>query len=238
LKVTEIASEHFSIEFENEDEFKAEYDTNISAGGLFFETSSQLPEFTSIQLTLKLPEGNQMMVPATVVRSMGTALAVSLEQPADLIWSRLTARIPEADQDTSRVEQNSWERIRNLSRTEKLLLAPKADRGERQVLIQDNDAQVIFSLLKNPRITAEEVIRIARSPLLSSIAAELIAKTTIWAGNSEIRAALVHNPRTPTPLAIKLLPTLPEPEIRQIAKSGGVSQALKQAALRIVINRQ
>ncbi len=238
MKVTEIASEHFSIEFENEDEFKAEYDTNISAGGLFFETSSQLPEFTSIQLTLKLPEGSQMMVPATVVRSMGTALAVSLEQPAELIWSTLTARIPETDQDTSRVEQNSWERIRNLSRTEKLLLAPKADRSERQVLIQDNDAQVIFSLLKNPRITAEEVIRIARSPLLSSIAAELIAKTTIWAGNSEIRAALVHNPRTPTPLAIKLLPTLPEPEIRQIAKSGGVSQALKQAALRIVINRQ
>ncbi|HEX5735719.1 MAG TPA: PilZ domain-containing protein [Blastocatellia bacterium] len=238
MKVTEIASEHFSIEFENESEFKAEYDTNISAGGLFFQTSSQLPEFTPIQLTLKLPGGNQIMVPATVVRSMGAALAVSLEQPPDLIWSTLTASMAENNQDTSRVEQNTWERIRNLSRTEKLWLAPKADRSERQVLIQDNDAQVIFSLLKNPRITAEEVIRIARSPLLSSITAELIAKTTIWAGNSEIRAALVHNPRTPTPLAIKLLPTLPDPEIRQIAKSGGVSQALKQAALRIVINRQ
>jgi hypothetical protein len=105
-------------------------------------------------------------------------------------------------------------------------------------LIQDNDAQVIFSLLKNPRISTEEVIRIARSPLLSSIAAELISKTTIWASNSEIRAALVHNARTPTPLALKLLPTLPEPDIRQIAKSSAVSQALKQAALRIVINRQ
>lgn len=229
MKVTEIDSDHFSIEFENEGEFKAEYDNNISAGGLFFQTSSALPEFTPVQLTLKLPEGNQMRVTATVVRSMGTALAVSLEQPPDLIWSTLTA---------NRVEQNTWERIRNLSRTEKLWLAPKADRSERQVLLQDSDAQVIFSLLKNPRITAEEVIRIARSPSLSSIAAELIVKTTVWAGNSEIRAALVHNPRTPTPLAIKLLPTLPEPEIRQIAKSGGVSQALKQAALRIVITRQ
>ena len=45
------------------------------------------------------------------------------------------------------------------------------------------------------------------------------------------------NPRTPTPLALKLLPTLPELEIRHIAKSTGVSQALKQAALRIVISR-
>ena len=238
MKITEIGDEHFFIEFENEAEFKAEYDNNIAAGGLFFQSSSQLPEFTSIQLTLKLGEGGQMTVPATVVRSMGAALAVSLEQPPELIWSTLTAAIPGNNQDPSRMEQSSWDKIRNLSRIEKLLLAPKADRSERHVLIQDNDAQVVFSLLKNPRLTTEEVVRIARSPLLSSIAADLIAKTTIWASNSEIRAALVHNQRTPTPLAIKLLPTLPEPEIRQIAKSGGVSQALKQAALRIVINRQ
>ena len=238
MKVVNIASEHFSIEFETEDEFKSEYENNISAGGLFFQTSSQLPEFTPIQLTLRLTQGGQLTVTAIVVRSMPTALAVSLEQPPELIWATLTATISEANQDTSRAEQNTWDRIRSLSRIEKLLLAPKADRSERQVLIQENDAQVIYSLLKNPRITTEEVIRIARSPLLSSIAAELIAKTSIWASNSEIRGALVHNPRTPTPLATKLLPTLPEPEIRQIAKSGGVSQALKQAALRIVINRQ
>ncbi len=238
MKVTEIASEHFCIEFENEAELKAEYDNNISAGGLFFQTTSQLPEFTTIQLTLKLSDGGQIDVPATVVRSMGTALAVSLEQLPDLIWSALTIKTAEENPNTTRAEQNSWDKIRNMSRMEKLLLAPKADRSERQVLIQDNDAQIIFSLLKNPRISTEEVIRIARLPLLSSIAAELIAKTTIWASNSEIRAALVHNPRTPTPLAIKLLPTLPEPEIRQIAKSGAVSQSLKQAALRIVINRQ
>jgi hypothetical protein len=238
VKIQALASEHFLIEFESEDELKAEYDNNISAGGLFFQTSAQLPEFTAIQLTLKLAEGGQMVVPATVVRSMETALAVSLEQSPELIWSTLTAKISEENQQPIRTEQNSWDKIRNMSRIEKLLLAPKADRSERQVLIQDNDAQIIFSLLKNPRITTEEVIRIARLPLLSSIAADLIAKTTIWVSNSEIRAALVNNPRTPTPLAIKLLPTLPEPEIRQIAKSGGVSQALKQAALRIVINRQ
>jgi hypothetical protein len=238
MKVSAIAPEHFCLEFENEGELKAEYDNNISAGGLFFQSSSQLPEFTPIQLTLKLSEGGQMVVPATVVRAMGTALAVSLEHPPELIWATLTAKATEENLNPARAEQNSWDKIRNLSRIEKMLLAPKADRSERQVLIQDNDAQIIFSLLKNPRITTEEVIRIARLPLLSSIAAELIAKTTIWASNSEIRAALVNNPRTPTPLAIKLLPTLPEPEIRQIAKSGGVSQALKQAALRIIINRQ
>jgi hypothetical protein len=238
VKVIEIDPEHFSIEFETEAEFKAEYENNISAGGLFFETLSRLPELTPIHLTLNLAEGGQITVAATVVRSMGTALAVSLDQTPELIWSTLTATVTSNSRDSSAGGASAWDKIRNLSRMEKLLLAPKADRSERQVLIQDNDAQVVYSLLKNPRISTEEVVRIARSPLISSVTIELIAKTTIWASNSEIRAALVHNPRTPTPLAIKLLPTLPEPEIRQIAKSGGVSQALKQAALRIVINRQ
>jgi hypothetical protein len=106
------------------------------------------------------------------------------------------------------------------------------------VLIQENDAQVLYSLLKNPRITTDEVARIARSSLLSSVTADLISKTTQWSTSLEIRAALVHNPRTPTPLALRLLPTLPESEIRQIAKATAVSQALRQAALKLVINRK
>lgn len=238
MKVVETASDHFLLEFENEDELKTEYDNNILAGGLFFQTGIQVPEFTPLQLTLKLTGGGQMTISATVVRVMGTALAVSIEAQPEVIWATLTTKPSEETSGVPRTEINSWDKIRNLSRVEKLLLAPKADRSERQVLMQDNDAQVIFSLLKNPRITTEEVIRIARSPMLSSIAAELITKTNIWASNSEIRAALVYNARTPTPLALKLLPTLPEPDIRQIAKSSAVSQALKQAALRIVINRQ
>jgi hypothetical protein len=238
LKVTTLASEHFLIEFESEEELKAEYENNISAGGLFFQTSEILSALTPVQLTLKLSGGGQLLVPAIVVQVMQGALAVSIDTKPDSIWATLTVKASDDKQQASRSELNAWDKVRNLSRVEKLLLAPKADRSERQVLIQDNDAQVIFSLLKNPRITTEEVIRIARSPLLSSIAADLIVKTTIWASNSEIRAALVHNPRTPTPLALKLLPTLPEPEVRQIAKSSAVSQALKQAALRIVVNRQ
>jgi hypothetical protein len=220
-----ITSEHFAIEFESQAEFQKEYEQNILAGGLCFHTATQLSEFTVIQLSLQMTGGGQLDIPATMVRAMGNALAVAFDTKPELIWSTLTTK-PDSDKpSTVQTEQNIWERVRNLSRVEKLILAAKADRVERQVLLQDNDAQVV-------------VIRIARSPLLSSISADTIAKTTIWAGNAEIRAALVHNAKTPTPLALKLLPTLPEPEIRQIAKSSAVSQALKQAALRIVISRQ
>ena len=237
MKVSLLASEHFSLEFDSEEELKTEYQDNISAGGLFFQTTSQYQEFTAIHITLKLVNGGQMMIPATVVKAMGTALAVSIETKPELIWSTLTTKADETNPAASISEQNVWERIRDLPRVQRLLLAPKADRTERQVLLQDNDPQVVFSLLKNPRITAEEVLRIARSPLLSGPAADTIAKTSIWAGNPEVRAALVHNPRTATALALRLLPTLSEPEIRQIAKAA-VSQALRQTAIRILVNRK
>ncbi|HEX8087976.1 MAG TPA: hypothetical protein VF762_03940 [Blastocatellia bacterium] len=226
-----------AVEFETEEELRAEYENNLSAGGLCFPAESRLPELSSINLTLRLSGQGQIVVAATVVRQMDGALAVAIEERPERILAALNTGPAAEEAPPRRKEQNAWDRVRDLSRTEKLLLAPKADRSERAVLIQENDAQVLYSLLKNPRITTDEVARIARSSLLSSVTADLISKTTQWSSSTEIRAALVHNPRTPTPLALRLLPTLPESEIRQIAKATAVSQALRQAALRLVINR-
>jgi hypothetical protein len=238
LKSTVNDSGDALVEFESEQELKLEYENNLSAGGLCFPSDVKLPELSSIMLTLKLSGQGEIVVPATIVRQMDGALAVAIEESPGKMLAALNA-CPTAEAALpQRKEQNPWDRVRDLNRTEKLLLAPKADRSERAVLIQENDAQVLYSLLKNPRITTDEVARIARSSLLSSVTADLISKTTQWSTSIEIRAALVHNPRTPTPLALRLLPTLPESEIRQIAKATAVSQALRQAALKLVINRK
>ncbi|HKC25208.1 MAG TPA: hypothetical protein VKF32_10725, partial [Thermoanaerobaculia bacterium] len=103
------------------------------------------------------------------------------------------------------------------------------------VLLQDSDPQVLLFLLKNPRIGVEEVVRISKSHLLSYTAAEIILKTPQWFANGDVRAALVHNPRLPVAMAIRILPTLPESEIKAIARGAATSQPLKQAALRLVI---
>lgn len=238
MKASIINAQQIDVEFESEAELRAEYATNLAAGGLSIPLAEDLPEFAAVQLTLKLRGGGEMTVSATVVRRFASATAMALAAKPEAILAALLARPAALDAAPRPVEQNAWDKVRALSRTEKLLLAPKADRSARAVLAQDNDAQVLQALLRNPRITLEEVARIARSTLLSATTAELIAKTAQWSSSAEIRSALVGNPRTPTPLALRLLPTLPEAEIRQIAKSTAVSQALRQAALRLVINRK
>jgi len=42
--------------------------------------------------------------------------------------------------------QNTWDWMRSLSQMEKILLAVKADRTERALLLQDNDPRVLLSM--------------------------------------------------------------------------------------------
>lgn len=141
--------------------------------------------------------------------------------------------VDEAVEDADEAAKGSaWDRLRALSRVEKLLLAAKAERVERAILAQDSDPMVLYSLLKNPRLTADEVIRIAKSPFLSFHTAEAIVKSTQWLANLEVRVALVHNAKTPPAFALRLLQTLPESELRLISRGAATSMALKQAALK------
>jgi hypothetical protein len=125
-----------------------------------------------------------------------------------------------------------WERLRRMTPPQKMMLASKADRFERAILVQDSDPQVLFALLKNPRLGTDEVLRVAKSSFLSFQAAELILKTQPWFANLDVRVALVHNPKLPMPFALRILPTLPDNEVRVIARGAATSMPLKQAALK------
>lgn len=250
MKVIKESIETFAVEFESEDELHREFEANLSAGGLLLSSTEKPAEMSTIQLNLSLSEGGSFATGATVVRLFDGAFAVSIEGNPGEILSSLTgkAKAPvEKKLDEKKLDEKAeiaggkqtsvWDRVRALPYAEKIILATKTDRSERAVLIQENDPQILYYLLKNPRITMEEVLRIARMTSISAMVADQIAKTTHWSTNQEIRSALVNNPRTAPALALKLLPTLPEAEIRHIAKSTAVSQALKQAAMRILISR-
>jgi hypothetical protein len=162
------------------------------------------------------------------VAALPAGLALHLEgDPAAIVGALRAA--PGTDEAAA---GSLWERLRKMTPPQKMLLAPKADRMERALLVQESDPQVLFALLKNPRLTLDEVVRVAKSSFLSFQAAELILKTTPWIAHLDVRLALVHNPKFPLPFALRLLPTLPDNEVRAIAKGAATSMALKQAALK------
>lgn len=227
----------FTVEFESEAELEAEARANLSAGGLRLPTREKLALFARLELRLRLAGGGEAGATATVVAPLADGFALALDGNAAALADELRAA-PDAPgeevagEEDAAATQSVWDRLRALSRTEKLLLAAKAGRIERAILAQDSDPMVLYTLLKNPRLTADEVIRIAKSPYLTFQTAESIVKSTQWLSNLEVRVALVHNAKTPPAFALRILQTLPESEVRNISRGAATSMALKQAALK------
>ena len=226
MRVTRDDIAAFTVEFESEEELREEHRVNLANGGLRLPTPEKLAPFTNLEVTLRGPWGATAGVKGTVVAALpdGVALAVSA---GDDLLDRLLARESGEEERSG----TSWDRMRSLTQMEKLLLAVKAERSERAVLLQDNDPRVLLSLLRNPRITVEEVSRLTRSSFLNYQIAEVITKTAPWMASLDVRLGLVNNPRTPPAFALRILPTLPVADVRNIAR-GGTSMALKQAALK------
>jgi hypothetical protein len=232
----------FTVEFESREELEAEVRTNLSAGGLRLPTAEKLAIFARLSLLLRLAGGGEAPATATVVAPLPDGVALAVDGDTEALVSALrdapeapgeeVAEEASATEADAPANQSVWDRLRSLSRMEKILLTAKADRVERAILAQDNDPMVLYTLLKNPRLTPDEVIRIAKSPFLTFQTAEAIMKTTQWLSNLEVRVALVHNPKTPPAFAMRLLHTLPESEVRTISRGAATSMPLKQAALK------
>ena len=230
------------VDFDSEEELQAEQRTNLAVGGLFLRTAETMPQLAVIEVRLRLAGRGETTVTASVVGTPPGALALQLQGTSAGILEALMAA-PAAPANALDVDEGAetadtstlWDRLRAMTPPQKMLLAPKADRVTRALLVQDTDPMVLFALLKNPRLGIDEVVRVAKSSYLGFQAAELILKTAQWSGNLDVRVALIHNPKLPLPLALRILPSLPDSEVRLIAKGAATSAGLKQAALRRVI---
>jgi len=211
--------------FASEEELRDEHRVNLANGGLRLQTSEPIPLHAKVDVTLRGPFGAEAAVSGTVVAVLTDGVALMITADADELLQRLLEQ-PAGN-------QNAWDRMRSLSQMEKILLAVKADRSERALLLQDNDPRVLLSVLRNPRLTVDEVTRLAKSPFLNYQIADVIVKTTQWMASADVRIALVHNAKTPPAFALRILPSLPVAEVRTIARTG-TSMALKQAALKLL----
>jgi hypothetical protein len=229
MNVTRTAPAAYTVEFESEAELREEHRANLSVGGLRLLTAEPAAFNSAMVVTMRGPWGGEATARGTVVGVLPGGIALAIDGDAEERLAHLLER--PAAEGAPEKKENVWDHVRGLSQMEKILLAAKADRTERAMLLQDNDPRVLLSVLRNPRLTVEEVARIAKSSFLNLQIAEVIVKTGQWMASLEVRLALIHNARTPPAFGLRILPTLPENEVRAIARAG-TNMALKTAALR------
>lgn len=136
-----------------------------------------------------------------------------------------------------KVTRNLAMEIQMMSVGERLKLALKGNRDARQILIRDASRMVQRFVLQNPRISDEEIVALAKNRSIDRELLDQICKRKEWLGNYQVKLALATNPKTPLPLAVRLVPSLLPRDLRNLAKSKNVPGAVSSIAKRLVIER-
>jgi len=170
------------------------------------------------------PEGEEAV--AELVRTI-VAGSDTIGVPAELM--------EEPDAAVPPPPRSLYAQILTMGIAEKLKLALRGNKDARNILIRDASKMIRRFVMQNPRISDAEVIAVARNRSSDEELLRIIVDSREWMRNYQVRLALATNPKTPLPVALKLIPTLGERDLRFIAKSRNVSQAVVANARRLLL---
>jgi hypothetical protein len=97
-------------------------------------------------------------------------------------------------------------------------LAKGADKNLLDLLALDCDPTVIANLLRNPKITEEDVVRLAARRPIAASSLLAVYESPRWSRNPRVRVALARNPYAPVDVAIQVLGTIPLADLRDMRR--------------------
>ena len=117
---------------------------------------------------------------------------------------------------------------RPLTLGERKSLARRPDRDMMQRLLNDPHPDAdLRRCLRNPRMTEDDLVRLAaKRPGRGAVLAE-IARSTKWSHRPRVRMALVMNPATPTEIAVRIAGLLLRPELELVVHSPAVPSPVR-----------
>jgi len=219
------------------DEYLVAFDAEISRRGLLVRGASVqgAQAGAEVQLTVTVA-GATAQVPARVAAVVpGVGVAVMFDGVPEALEALKGPQLEgEVVAEEEEVEPAGppgplSERLKKMTVTEKMQLALSGSRDERAAIFRDTNKSLHLFVLKNPRIGLDEVQAAVKLPQLSPDALKFVAEHREWGGNATICAALVRNPKTPMPLALRMLERVPMTDLKAIAK-GGAREQLVHAA--------
>jgi len=142
----------------------------------------------------------------------------------------------DAEEDVEHLSK--YKLIQQMGIGEKIKMALTGDKEWRAILVNDTNKMVSSSVIKNPRITDGEIIRILKVGVQNDEIVRLICDNREWVKNPLIRKALIDCPKTPLPNALRYLASLSDKEIAAYAKSKNISSVISTQAKRIILAKK
>ena len=243
----------------------ADYEQQFARGGLLVTVpvDDSVQRDTAVELLLVTPFG-AVELAASVIQAMpGAGVAVGFDPATMAQLDALVAEARAADPSdgdapshellTDGDEAATWARrhVRNIAESkvdliarlktasvaEKMQIALHGSKDERTILMRDTNRTLHKYVIRNPHIQLDEVATIAKTPTVAAEVLLFIAARREWFQRPEVAGALVRNPKTPVPLAVKMVPFISLTEARMLAKAQGVRAPVLRAIRTKLMNR-
>jgi hypothetical protein len=126
---------------------------------------------------------------------------------------------------------------RELTVGERRSLARAPTRRAFDKLLSDPHPLVIRQLLENPRLTEDDVVRIAARRPARPEAVTAIARTARWLKRPRVRLAILLNPGSPPSVAMPLLAACTRTELLEIVHGVDTNKVLRATARELLARR-
>jgi len=196
---------------------------------------------TPATLELVLPDGTKLTAAVKVLQVLaGHGVAVSVEpalveQLRDKQGKDAGAAQAKHERLGARAPSPTARPIESMTTTEKIQLALHGNRDQRMAILRDSNRTLHPYVLKNPQVTAEDVLAFAKSATASGEMLKQIGERRDWLQKPQIAQALARNPKTPADVAIRALDYVGGEALRQLAKGQGALPHVVAAARKKVI---
>jgi hypothetical protein len=127
---------------------------------------------------------------------------------------------------------------RELTVGERKSLARRPSRRSFEKLLRDPHPMVIQQLLQNPKLTEDDVIRLAAHRPARVETLTEIARLPRWLSRPRVRLTMLLNPGTPEHIAVPLLGACTRSELREVLQSADTPVLLRATAAELLLRRR
>jgi len=127
-------------------------------------------------------------------------------------------------------KKSLFQQIKDMSVAQRIELARKASKEARAILLRDSNRVVQMAAVQSPKITDSEILMVANNRQIEDDILRYIISRRDWMKNYQIKVALTNNPKTPLPIALRLIASLTVRDLSLLSKSKSVPRPLMIAA--------
>lgn len=195
----------------------------MAHGAILVRSTTEVAFDTEVELELALPDGTSLTSKGRVLQVLpGHGVAVTIDAAvAEQLKQRAAAKKPAVvSAEPTHAQKIQW--------------ALHGTRDQRNAILRDTNRQLHPYVLKNPQTNVDDVLAIAKNPMMGADMYKLISERPDWFQRPAIAIALARNPKVQGDIAVRALAYVSPDSLRQLAKGGAPPHVVTAARKKVI----